>query len=53
MNNIYSSRPLERACQRDINFMFLLEGKSAPDHTTLSRFKTLHFAQLANQLWLK
>jgi len=53
MNNIYSSRPLERACQRDINFMFLLEGKSAPDHTTLSRFKTLHFAPVSKSIMAK
>ncbi|MBQ6391899.1 MAG: transposase, partial [Eubacterium sp.] len=31
MNRIYSSRDIETACRRDINFMYLLEGKPAPD----------------------
>ena len=40
MNQIYTSRGLERACQRDINFMWLLEGAKAPDHNTLARFRS-------------
>ena len=39
MNNIYSSRKIEQACRRDINFMWLLNGNKAPDHTTISRFR--------------
>ena len=31
---IYSSKKTETACRRDINFMYLLEGKPAPDHAT-------------------
>lgn len=31
MNHIYSSRDIETACRRDINFMYLLEEKNAPD----------------------
>ena len=27
MNKIYSSRDLEKACKRDINFIWLLQGK--------------------------
>ena len=34
--------PLEN-CKRDINFIFLLEGHSAPDHATLARFRSIHF----------
>lgn len=44
MNSIYSSRRIESACRRDINFMYLLEGVHAPDYTTIARFRTLHFA---------
>ena len=36
MNGIYSSRYIERSCKRDINFMYLLEGMPAPDHTTVA-----------------
>lgn len=50
MNQIYSSRKIEEACRRDINFMWLLEGKKAPDHTTIARFRTLHFAPCSDRV---
>jgi len=40
MSGIYSSRAIERSCRRDINFMWLLNGHQAPDHNTISRFRT-------------
>jgi len=54
----YSSRKIERACQRDINFMYLLEGEAAPDHNTIARFRSRYlrgvmedlFAQLVDLL---
>lgn len=49
MNRIYSSREIETACRRDINFMYLLEGKPAPDHATFARFISLHFAQCSKK----
>lgn len=39
MNKIYSSRDIEKACKRDINFMWLLQGDKAPDHNTINRFR--------------
>jgi transposase len=36
--NIYSTRKLETACRRDINFTWLLSGQPAPDHATISYF---------------
>ncbi|MDU1005646.1 MAG: IS1182 family transposase [Clostridium butyricum] len=50
MNRLYSSRDIENACLRDINFMFLLEGASAPDHSTFARFRSLHFAPCAEKI---
>jgi len=47
MNCIYSSRDMETACLRDINFMYLLEGAPAPDHSTIARFRKLHFAPVS------
>ena len=35
----YSSREIERACRRDICFIWLLNGEPVPDHTTISRFQ--------------
>jgi transposase len=40
MNNIFSSRKIEQACRRDVNYMFLLGGEKAPDHATIARFRS-------------
>lgn len=50
MNRIYSSRAIETACRRDVNFMWLLEGKRVPDHATIARFRSLHFAPCAERI---
>lgn len=50
MNRYYSSRKIETACKRDINFMYLLEGAHAPDHATIARFRSLHFAPFAKKI---
>ncbi len=50
MNGIYSTRDIEKSCHRDINFRFLLEGASAPDHSTFARFRSLHLAQCAEKI---
>ena len=38
MEGQYSTRKIEKACGRDIGFMWILGGKPAPDHTRISRF---------------
>lgn len=38
MQRIYSTRAIETSCKRDINFIWLLQGYSAPDHSTIARF---------------
>ena len=50
MNGDYSFRSMELNCKRDINFMFLLEGHSAPDHATLARFRSIHFAPCSKRI---
>ena len=45
----FSSRGIEKACRRDINYMYLLEGRSAPDHATIARFRSIHFAEVAEK----
>lgn len=50
MNHKYSSREIESVCRRDINFMWLLEGAKAPDHSTIARFRSLHFAPCAERI---
>ena len=50
MNKLYSSRALEQACRRDINFMFLLDSAKVPDHSTFARFKSIHFAPCSEKI---
>ena len=50
MNRLYSSRDIEKACRQNINYMYLLEGKPAPDHATLARFHSLHFSQCSKKI---
>ena len=40
MSDIITTRALETACRRDINFMWLLQRQKAPDHNTISRFRS-------------
>ena len=47
---IYASRGIEKACRKNIDFMYLLEGKPVPDHTTIARFRTLHFGACATRI---
>ncbi len=49
--NIYSTRKIETACRRDINFMWLLAGHKAPDHSTIARFRTGFLAQACEDLF--
>ena len=39
MEEIYSSRKIHKACNRDINFKWLLEGYPPPSHSTINRFR--------------
>ena len=50
MNRIYSSRDIESSCRRDINFMYLLDGAPAPDHSTIARFISMHLSQCSRQI---
>lgn len=42
-----SSRSIEKNCKRDINYMYLLEGRQAPDHSAIARFRSEHFGKCA------
>lgn len=47
---IYSTREIEKRCMRDINFRYLLGGVPAPDHSTIGRFVSGHYAQCCTEL---
>ena len=42
MDQTYSLRRLERACRNDIRYMYILNGKPAPDHNKFWRFIKHH-----------
>jgi len=51
MNDIYSSRKIEKACKRDINFMWLLQGNQGPDHATIARFRSERLVDAVDDLF--
>ena len=51
MNGIYSSRKLEQACRRDVNFMYLLGWEKAPDHATIARFRSERLTEVIDDLF--
>ena len=51
MNDIWSSRKIELACKRDVNFMWLLEGFKSPDHNTIARFRTVRLEPVLDDLF--
>lgn len=36
---VYSSRKIESLCRNHVQFLLILDGHEAPDHTTLARFR--------------
>ncbi|WP_242997665.1 transposase [Enterocloster clostridioformis] len=50
---IYSSRKIEAACRRDNNFMWLLAGQKATDHSTIARFRTGFLAAACEDLFFQ
>ena len=39
MNRTFSSREIEKLCQRDLHFIWLLRGYPTPSHHTINRFR--------------
>ena len=40
MCGIYSTRKLEEACRKNIDFIWLLQGERVPDHCSFARFRS-------------
>ena len=53
MEGIYSSRRIQTACQRDINFIWLLNGAPAPSYHEIARFRSQRLSQCAEELFFQ
>ena len=51
MEGIYSSRSIESACKRDINFIWLLNGEKAPNYREISRFRSERLSRCIDDLF--
>ena len=51
MDRTYSSRELEKACRRDVNYMWLLGGEEAPNHNEIARFRSKRLPHAAEDLF--
>lgn len=50
MEHIYSSRKIKSCCERDINYIWLLDGAPAPSHFEIARFRSKRLAECAEEL---
>ena len=53
MERIYSSRDIEKACKRDINFIWLLNGAKAPNYHEIARFRSKRLSECAEELFVQ
>jgi len=51
MERIYSSRMIASSCQRDINFIWLLNGAKAPNHSEIARFRSKRLSECGEELF--
>jgi transposase len=53
MQRIYSSRDIEKACNRDINFIWLLNGEKAPNYQEIARFRSKRLSECIEDLFYR
>jgi len=51
MEGVYSSRAIESACRRDINFIWLLDGAKPPNHSEIARFRGNRLPKCGEELF--
>jgi transposase len=51
MQGIFSSRAIASACRRDINFIWLLNGEDAPNHSEIARFRSKRLPECGEELF--
>ena len=51
MEHSYSSRKIKSSCERDMNYIWLLNGAPAPSHFEIARFRSKRLAECADELF--
>lgn len=51
MESTYSSRRIQSACERDINFIWLLNGEPTPSYHDIARFRSQRLSQCMAELF--
>ena len=53
MEDIYSSKKLEKVCKGDINFRWLFQQQKVPNHNTIARFRSGKLEGCVEDLFLQ
>lgn len=51
MEGVTSSRAIATACARDINYIWLLNGEKAPNHSEIARFRSKRLTECGEELF--
>ena len=51
MQGIFSSRAIASACRRDVNFIWLLNGENAPNHSEIARFRSKRLSECGEDIF--
>ena len=51
MEHNYSSRRIKSSCERDINYIWLLDGLPAPSHFEIARFRSKRLCECAEEIF--
>jgi len=51
MERNYASRPIDEACRRDINYIWLLNGEPAPSYRAICRFRSEVLSECGEELF--
>ena len=51
MQGIYSSRAIASSCRRDMNYIWLLNGESAPNHSEIASFRSKRLSVCGEELF--
>jgi transposase len=51
MEGIFSSRGMASSCSRDINYIWLLNGEKAPNHSEIARFRSKRLPECGEELF--